>query len=162
MTPYDPCQPFVAYLHREHTRLHAELHAVQEALSEFVSAPRNAADAEAIVTRLIRLRDDLDRHYAEEEAGGTLEEAVARCPSLAADVRRVEKEHAELRRKMDELVAKAQRLCQTPTQFDEVARDFAALTAWLHRHEKEENRILLYGFGAQGMDLFTEDPNHVT
>jgi hemerythrin-like domain-containing protein len=162
MTPYEPCQPFVEHLRGEHARLNAELRAVQEALAEFISAPRNTADAGAVAARLVRLRDELDRHYAEEEAGGCLEEAVSRCPSLGADVQRLVKEHPVLRRQMDELVAKAQRLSQTPQQFDEVARDFAALTAWLHRHESEENRILLYGFGAQGMDEFTEDPNQVT
>lgn len=156
----EECRPYVEHLRQEHRRLHDVLAQTDRSLAEAGRSPDFGREAREIAQRLSNLRDELNHHYAEEEAGGCLEEALLRCPSIAPEVKRVQAEHPALKQEMDLLVAKAAKLAQTPTDWAELKRGFEEIGAKLRMHEAAENRILLYGFGAEAMDEIMEEPNY--
>ena len=156
----EECQPYVEHLTRDHRRLHEVLTQTEHALAEAARRQDLAQDGQEIAKQLSDLRDELSRHYAEEDEGGCMEEAQVRCPSIAAEVKRVQAEHPALRLAMDLLVAKAAKLAKTPSDWAELRRDFEEISTKLRYHEAAENRILLYGFGAEAMDEIMEDPNY--
>jgi hemerythrin-like domain-containing protein len=158
MRNIDDCRPYVENLRLEHCRLDQIVREVQAALAKLVQSQRGPQD---VVQRLTRLRDELDRHYAEEEEGGCLEEAECRSPSVAPEVRRVKCEHNALRLDMDRLVALAQTFREPLADLVELDQQFRQFAARLKKHEAAENRIIVYGFGSEAMDEFTEDPNSV-
>jgi iron-sulfur cluster repair protein YtfE (RIC family) len=155
----EECRPFVEHLRREHRRLHEALAQTELALAEASRTDDPARKAPAIARRLSDLRDELARHYAEEEAGGCLEEALLRSPTVSPEVKRVQAEHPVFKQDMDRLVAKAAKLAKTPSDWAELRHDYHEIAAKLRMHEAAENRILLYGFGAEAMDEITEEPN---
>jgi iron-sulfur cluster repair protein YtfE (RIC family) len=156
----EDCRPYVEHLILEHRRLHEVLAQTQHSLAELGRAQQPAREANDIAQRLRDLRDELNRHYAEEEAGGCMEEALLRCPSITPEVKRVQAEHPALKQEMDLLVAKAAKLAPVPSDWAELKRDFEEFAAKLRMHETAEDRILLYGFGAEAMDEIMEDPNY--
>ncbi len=158
MRNIDDCRPYVEHLQEEHRRLDRVVREVQATLAESIPSQRGTQE---IVQRLSSLRDELDRHYTEEEQGGCLEEAECRCPSVAPEVQRVEGEHDALRQEMDRLVTMARTLQGLAPDLVELAQQFDLFAARLKKHEAAENRIIVYGFGAEAMDEFMEDPNHV-
>jgi Hemerythrin HHE cation binding domain len=139
--------PYVDHLLAEHRRLDQLIRRTLASLpcweESDVSAwtPRMVAGLEAI-------RRELAQHFREEEAGGCLEEAVARCPALSSEVRQIEGEHQGLLGALDELILSCQRLTQ-PTARDAHAlgQELRALVHRLRAHEALENRIMQRGFG---------------
>jgi hypothetical protein len=96
---------------------------------------------------LRRLREELSHHFAEEEAGGCLEEAVSQCPRLGPEATRIEAEHGELLAQMDQLIAQAMDLDDSVANrvaFDHALED---LRRQLLAHEAAENDVLRQGFG---------------
>ena len=147
------CQPFIEHLQQEHRRLAELLSQMQAGLH------CGKEDGSQFVQKLVQLRDELDRHYTEEEAGGCLEEAECRCPSLAGEVKRIEAEHVALRREMDRLVAQADELAKASQGFELLERALREFVTHVRQHEAAENRILVYGFGAEALDEFTAEPS---
>jgi iron-sulfur cluster repair protein YtfE (RIC family) len=102
--------------------------------------PRLAKGLEAI-------RDELAHHFHDEEQGGCLEEAVARCPPLSAEVRQIERQHDELLEHLNELISR----CQTtaaPTfiQAQALDQELRQVVREVKLHEAEETRVLQRGF----------------
>lgn len=103
----------------------------------------------ADVVRVFRqVREELEHHFAQEEAGGCLEEAVSRCPSLSAEVRRIEAEHPQLLDNVDRLIAQALDCDQSVEKQVDLGRGFDDLCRQLDAHEAAENVLLRKGFGA--------------
>ncbi len=152
------CRPLVERLNAEHRHLGEQLRQMQAAIDGGI---RSRSDADAIAQRLFALRDELDRHFAEEERGGCLEEAVSRCPSLSRDVSRVIAEHNDLRADVDRIVGQARLLADAPAVLAQLQPSFAEFATRLRAHDALESRILVYGFGAGALDELTEDPSGV-
>src|SRR5687767_7965906 len=104
MLRYDDCQPFVQHLLAEHRRLHTMLRLARNAIRHSAGPDRDATTAD-IIRILRQVRDELSHHFADEEAGGCIEEAVSRCPRISAQASRVQAEHPDLLRQLDALVA---------------------------------------------------------
>ena len=159
MADTEDCRPFLELLRLEHKQVHEALHQVEQQLQQAAAgAPREALTA--AVLSLTALQQQLESHYEQEEAGGCLEEAESRAPSVAPDVRHVKEEHVVLRRDMEQLVQRAQAATDAAA-WAEVARDFAHFAEKIRAHEAAENRIMLYGFGAEAMDEIVEDDSDV-
>lgn len=159
MRDFDDCRPYVEHLRLEHEHLHDVLRRLQSQLSELCRCEQQRqAQVQGFVTSLCDLRAELMRHFAEEEEGGCLEEAESRSPSVAAEVKRVRAEHAMLRKEMDRLADSATALLDAPRGLASIYEDFVKLAAAIRNHEAAENRILLYGFGAEAMDEIMEEP----
>jgi hypothetical protein len=94
------------------------------------------------------VRDELEHHFAEEESGGCMEEAVARCPALSAEADRIEAEHPELLHDVDRLIAQAVDGSHTTEKRVALEEAFDELCRNIDAHEKAENVLLRQGFGA--------------
>jgi hypothetical protein len=98
-----------------------------------------------VVPMLRSVREELERHFAEEEEGGCLDEAVSRLPKLAAEANRIETEHPDLLRQLDALIKTASdRETHAPDALEE---PFRKLHQQLRRHEAAENKLLKEGLG---------------
>lgn len=160
MRDYDECRPYIDHLVAEHRRLHGMLRRIRASLVNSVEPGGEPSFAE--VTRILRgLRDELEHHFAQEESGGCLDEAVSRCPKLSAEARRIEAEHAELLAEIDSLIAQAK--TQEPTAWNQVSlqRAFDGLFQRLRAHEKAENELVGQAFGTSFNGDDNEQPSFI-
>jgi len=146
MRDYNECQPYVDHLLAEHRRLHAMLHQARSVIVQSGGPDRDASLADVAAT-LRHLREELKHHFAEEEEGGCLDEAVSRCPRLSAEAKRIEAEHPELLLEIDCLIAQAQDGDQSVENRIALEKSFSDLCQQLHAHEAAENALLRQGFG---------------
>jgi iron-sulfur cluster repair protein YtfE (RIC family) len=146
MRDYNECQPYVDHLLAEHRRLHALLRQARSAIIQSGGPDRDASLADVAAT-LRHLREELKHHFAEEEVGGCLDEAVSRCPRLSAEARRIESEHPELLHEIDRLIAQALDGDQSVANRIALEKSFSDLCQQLHAHEAAENALLRQGFG---------------
>ena len=142
----DPeCRCYVDHLIAEHRRLHALVRQTHAAMARSIG-PDEQSFAE--VRRVLnRLRMELVHHFAEEEDGGCLEEAVSRCPRLAPEAHLIEADHGQILSALDRLVAQFQAEPPTPTRQLALQRDLGELCRHLREHEHAENQLLAQGFG---------------
>jgi hypothetical protein len=140
-------ESFIENLLAEHRRVDAML---REAWSAIVQSrgPDVDAASEDVAVVLRRVREDLARHFAEEEAGGCLEEAVTKCPRFSCDEIRILAEHPELLDCLDSLIE------QIATAFEETGSrhafeiDFGDFCRRVHAHEAAENELIRQALGA--------------
>jgi hypothetical protein len=146
MRDCEECQPYVNHLIVEHRRLHGMLHSARTSIMQSRGPDRDAS-VDDIVHALRRIRSELAQHFAEEDAGGCLDEAVCHCPRLAAEAKRIEAEHPELLSEIDRLIAEALDSEQSVANRISMERDFEQLYRQLCVHEAAENAILRQAFG---------------
>lgn len=147
MRDYKECQPYIDHLLTEHRRLNALLRQAHANIVQSGGPDRDASLAD-VAAILRQVRAELASHFAEEEAGGCMEEAVSRCPGLSAEAERIEAEHPPLLVEFDRLIAQAE--AGEPTVESRLALEkmFDDLCRQLHAHEAAENALLRQGFGA--------------
>jgi hypothetical protein len=134
----------VNHLFAEHRRLH---HLLRQARKAIVGSGERQSPV-GCAAALVDVEHELRRHFAEEEAGGCLDEAVSRCPGLAAEVGTIESEHPRLLARLEALVRRARECVETPECRVELGRDFDDLLHDLRAHEAAENNVLRRGFGS--------------
>jgi len=147
MRTYDECRCYVDHLISEHRRLHRMLHQAHHAIVGAHGPDRDASSAD-VVRVLRQVRDELEHHFAQEEGGGCLDEAVSRCPGLSAESRRIEAEHPQLLTGVDRLIAQALDSDQSVQKRLELEIGFEDLRRQIDAHEAAENALLRKGFGA--------------
>ena len=157
MRDYSECRHYVDHILAEHQRLHRMLRQMRAAIVSSVQ-PGATPTFEEVARILGRLRDELQLHFTEEEAGGCLDEAVSRCPSLAAELKRIEAEHPMLLGEITRLIGQANHL--EPTVQNKVAmqKAFDRLYLQLRAHEKAENQLLAQGFGTNLNSAESDQP----
>jgi hypothetical protein len=149
MRNVDQFRTYVEHLRIEHRRLHDRIREAENSL--FLEDESKQLARAEIVERLTELRDEIARHFADEEAGGCLEEAASYCPSVGPAARDIEAEHPELLGRLDMLIARARSMkagAPGPTLRD----DFRALVSLISAHESAENRLLHQAFGMDPSD----------
>jgi hypothetical protein len=100
-----------------------------------------------MVSGLAAIRNELAHHFHDEEQGGCLEEAVARCPALSTEARQVERQHDELLEHLDELISRCQTTAPpTPAQARAVDQEFRQIVREVKLHEAQEAHIIQRGF----------------
>src|SRR6478609_1685585 len=146
MRDYNECQCYVEHLIAEHRRLHRMLRLAHAAIVASGGPDRDATCAD-IVRVLRQVREELEHHFAQEESGGCLEEAVSRCPGLSVEAKRIEVEHPQLLENVDRLIAQALDCDQSLENRLCLERGFDELCRQLDAHERAENALLRKGFG---------------
>jgi hypothetical protein len=138
MRQWEDCRTYVNYLLVEHRELDEELHGIRASLQ--------MAQPEEVLRRLNLLRDELRRHFAEEEEGGCLEEAISCCPKVAKEADALLGQHPTLLAKLEHLIACLQsaRRLELRAGFDEELTQF---TRELLVHEADENQVMRRAFG---------------
>jgi iron-sulfur cluster repair protein YtfE (RIC family) len=143
----DPeCRCYVNHLIAEHRRLHSLLRHLRVEMAHSLGPDEQPSFA-GVQQVLTRLRRELQQHFAEEDAGGCLDEAVSRCPRLAGEAKRIEAEHPQILAELDRLIAQSQTLPPTHPNQLALQREFDRLCQQLREHEKAENTLLSLGFG---------------
>jgi hypothetical protein len=140
---------YAKHLLAEHRRMHGLLSRIEQQWSLTASGPQTSGNIAALREGIEGLRVELAKHFAEEEAGGVLEEAAARCPDLGREETRLEEEHAVLLADLDRIVAgigTATRVGLVPGDLKEA---FERLVDSLKAHEAAENRLLEEGFNLE-------------
>jgi hypothetical protein len=96
---------------------------IDQQAAELVRADRRGVTLEQLTRRLVQLRQELQSHFAEEEMGGCLEEAVSRRPSLSEISKRIVSEHAILDGMLEHLVTQTR---DPKANIEDLQRDYRA------------------------------------
>ena len=142
MRDYAECKPFLDYLAAEHRRLHQAVLQVEQGLKE----KWRERDRVWVKERLTELRRQLQEHFVAEEAGGCLEEAVCRCPTLSPQVAILQHQHASMLEEIDTVIARVD--AGTPGVEGVVSHSFTQLIQRIEEHERAENHVLERAFGS--------------
>lgn len=130
---------FVGHFLSEHRRLHKQLVSTRSNLQ------KSDTPLSAIIQQLNDLRRELVHHFAEEEYGGCMEEAVVLVPRLAEELERLKREHGLLLARLEDLI----RTCESAndsTSRTYLCQEFEQFLSMLRRHEADENRLVQTGF----------------
>jgi hypothetical protein len=153
MNGVDYCAAYLEHLQAEHHRLNCALLEIRHQFAKLHCSSRPEAALATIIERLEDLLRELRSHFAEEEAGGCLEEAVARCPSLGPQTKDLMGAHPQLARELEQLLAAT----KTGKANGEVwQQQFEAFATDLRTHECAENRLLQTAFGGDAADYDVE------
>jgi hypothetical protein len=143
----DPdCRCYVNHLIAEHRRLHSLLRHLRLEMVQSVGLDEQPSFA-GVQRVLTQLRQELQHHFAQEDAGGCLDEAVSRCPRLAGEAKRIEAEHPQILAELDRLIVQSQTLPPTNPNHVALQREFDRLCELLRKHELAENTLLAQAFG---------------
>ena len=149
----DECVAYAEHLHHEHHRLNGLLLEIGHEVAQLASPEANLASFQRLETRITDLWDQLKAHFAEEETGGCLEEAVSRCPSLAGATETVLKEHQQLAQLLGRILSQV----SDPATPAEVQASWQAFYNKIRAHEAAETRLLRMAFGHESAEYDTED-----
>lgn len=151
MASIDRADPVImGHILAQHRELHGQLLAVKACLSD--PGPWDAGRAAAARTALAALRDHLRCHFAQEEAGGFLEESITRVPRLAAAAQHVMAEHPVLLGELDGLIETLDAPDSAGAR-DRVADGCERFMQHMHEHERSENAIVQEGYNEDlGLD----------
>jgi hypothetical protein len=132
----------------EHNKLHQLLSDVR---NQFGACDLRSGDARgrcyAEVVR--RLQQHLETHFAHEEGGGWLEEAVVHAPHLAHRLTQLEREHGPLLEQAAHLITIAESLDRTGESPAQLQAEFEQLSVRLLKHEADEAQVLADGFNEE-------------
>ncbi|NIP84581.1 MAG: hypothetical protein GTO03_03095 [Planctomycetales bacterium] len=146
----DSSEEFLAYAHHleaEHQRLDRLVRQMQDTCADILKLAGGQREARrtALMGGFSDLYDELNRHFAEEEGGACLEEAVSRRPALAPLVKALEGEHGQLLDQLQRIILQLKQDVSGEI-FARVADQFQQFVVSLHAHEAAESEILERGF----------------
>jgi iron-sulfur cluster repair protein YtfE (RIC family) len=134
----------------EHAQMH---HLLAEAREQMKTCKIDKGGMGPCMAETIgRLQERLTAHFAREEKGGWLEEAVVRAPHLAKQLTAIEHEHGPLLEQLRQLYNDAAKMPATGEGLTKLEHEFEAFATRLLAHEEAENAILCQGFN-EDMDL---------
>jgi hypothetical protein len=142
---------FVAAFGAEHHELRQLVHSLHEAVRDERPWSREAA-TEAIGI-LHTLNAHLEHHFAQEEIGGYLEEALNAAPRFAGDAAELLRQHPQMLDKIQLARMTADRAANEPSAWPELKRESLELIKGLMAHESAENRIVQQAFNTGADDL---------
>ncbi|MBI2824727.1 MAG: hemerythrin domain-containing protein [Planctomycetia bacterium] len=140
---------FIDAMKSEHRDLGDMVHRLELLLKEAVGRGWPGPLAEDIWVRLQKLERVLADHFAREEQGGFLEEALAHAPRFGPQAEHLLSEHVTLLACVRYLVREAELNRHTPSAFWQVFADaLAGALRQLLAHEAQENALLQKAFNA--------------
>jgi chromosome segregation ATPase len=153
MNGVNHCGAYLEHLQAEHHRLNCALIEIRRQFAELNRGASSPDALDRLIERLEDLRRELRSHFAEEEKGGCLEEAVARCPSLGPQNKDLMGEHPQLIRALEQLPAAMK---GRATNQEAWQQQFEAFAADLRAHECAENRLLQTALGGDAAEYDVE------
>lgn len=138
------CRTYVDHVRLQHHQIHRLLDRLRSAIYGAEGCEIACEDARLL---LGDLRDRLERHFAEEEGGGCVDEAVSLCPRLSKQAQDLDAQHPRLLAAIDRIRAKFEGCSRlganrriVELELDEFTRDYAYF-------EESERSVLREGFG---------------
>lgn len=135
---------YVTQLESEHRHVKQCLARIEQQLQRCRQGPRSAAGTDELISSLTDLRAELAHHFAEEEAGGCMDEAVSHTPRLGPEAVDLEREERKSLMLLDRLIDKLQ---TAPESIKKVQKEYRRLVQRICEHEAAESRIMEEGFG---------------
>ncbi len=149
MIPLPDQDPFYVKALAAHRELSGLVSGIATGLDAVVhSQPGDQAWSE-LPARFEGLLLYLKQHFAEEEAGGLLEEAICRLPRLGPQATVLERQHEPLLRDCSELVERAEVCGSSKELWKGLAQDYGQFIKALLTHEAAENRLAEQAFNAE-------------
>ena len=142
--------PYFELAMAEHRALHRMIRETQAAVALACQSAGPKSARRSAQEQIGRLFEHVREHFAQEEAGGYLEEATSIVPRLGPDAAELERQHGMFLVKLQYLV-NAAAAATDKDAWEEVGSLFRSLIAELCEHEAAENRILQQA-GAQAID----------
>ena len=126
---------------------HRELHQLVQEVREFViQKPWSRETAEHARNVLKRLREHLEHHFAQEEAGGYLEEALVHAPRYSSHASRLLAQHPVMLGRLFEVLTLADTGVELPTVWPMLQQRVSDLLKELMAHEAGENQLVQRAF----------------
>ncbi|MBX9791745.1 MAG: hemerythrin domain-containing protein [Pirellulales bacterium] len=135
-----------AYLQQvraEHYDLEQLVRQIEEAFGSARIQGWPPTSAPRLTELLTELNDQIQRHFAQEEVGGYMEEALSLAPRFSGQAQALLKQHAELSQAVRELQARAK---AEVLAWNSLHADLLTLLKKLKAHEAGENRIIEAAF----------------
>ncbi|MCP4251569.1 MAG: hypothetical protein GY778_31415 [bacterium] len=145
---------FAAWIQEEHHRVDQLAHGLRGLIGA-VPTTGLAAWIEEVGKRFEHIRAHLRKHMALEERDGYLATVLEVRPTLAGEVARLQHEHLELARLMDDIYRNLGQLTPEDRLLTrDVCQRIGNLLSYIAHHEADENLIVLSVFTD---DIGTED-----
>ena len=152
MDNVEECLPYLTHLREEHRELHQLVGTIQAQCSP-TSALQGSERIRQVLDGLNHLHETLQHHFAEEEAGGCIEEAVCRRPALSSEASILESQHPALLAQLERIIEEARSVSiANRDASDQILARFNSFAQELLDHEAVENRVLQRGFNVD-LDL---------
>ena len=142
--------PFYVQAVGEHRDLHAAVDRIRHVLEGRAERDAATADVAAAKALILALRERLARHFAQEEEGGYLDEAVTRVPKMAPQARSLQRQHHEFLDLADAMLVDAGSDEATSVVWSKLKSDYVSFAKRLSAHEAAEDVLL--------QRAFNEDP----
>jgi hypothetical protein len=135
-------EAYVAAFKAEHRELHDVLRKVDRAWRTCEAQGWKEADVCELCEATTALKEYLAHHFAQEEAGGYLEEALTLAPRLGTTADRLLEQHPLLLTNCAEVCERLRRAGGDPEARRELRERFNALRKLLLEHERGENAVM--------------------
>ena len=120
---------------------------ISQAKLAFNDAGRPLAKRREFALKTVEmLREHLSEHFAQEEQGGFLEEAVTRVPRLGQRMEEILRQHSPLLAELDSLTEALADSHLTVADWQEIAQQFETFVGHLQAHERSENAVVQEGY----------------
>ena len=151
MDNVEECRPYLTHLREEHREIHKIVRNIQ---AQFPCSDevKGGDVTSQVLEGLTDLRATLRHHFAEEEAGGCIEEAVSRRPTLSAEASVLEGQHPALLYQLEGIIEHMRSTGPSVVSLKAIHAAFNSFAKDLLTHEATENRVLQQGFNVD-MDL---------
>lgn len=146
MTISNPENTVLAQLVSDHRNL---FHFLMELQHVFITPPLESdlpKTRDLVLPKLLQLRTMLEEHFRREEAGGYLEEAACKVPSIGKQADRIIQEHPALMTRLNAMIDLLSPKEITLLRWQAAHNQFAAFTREQREHERRENEIIQQGF----------------
>jgi hypothetical protein len=140
---------YANHLLAEHRRVHGLLSHIEQQWSLTSDGPQPSGNIAALHECIEELHSELVKHFAEEEAGGVLDEAATRCPDLGREEIQLEEEHTVLLADLDRIIEGIRTATRVGLVPGELKAAFERFVDQLKAHEAAENRLLEQGFNIE-------------
>ena len=141
-------QAYVASVRADHRHQGSLVHHVRSALASGAKSNWDQASVQQILASLDELHQHLGQHFAREEEGGYLEEALVHAPRLKDQAAQLMAEHPQLLKRFGDLLTAAKNGKQEQPQWPLLASDLNKAIDELVKHEMGENQLLQDAFAA--------------
>ena len=135
-------QSLLVDIAHEHRELQRRLLELRRVVRDKESGRSNAQRLTILSPALADLRKRMQAHFAQEETGEVMEEAVIRIPRLAHDAAKIEREHPELIKRIDAAIRLSESTDPTAEDWEKASDAVEAFVAQMLAHIEAENHLL--------------------
>lgn len=139
---------YIKALKAEHRELGQLVRAVDVALAAAADQGWKGQRTSHVVEQLVTLCDFMRDHFAQEEEGGYLEEALSHAPRLGPQAARLLHQHPQLLARIGDVCDLARKRHDDPSAWPAIHENAHAAIKELLAHETGENQLVQQAFNA--------------